>query len=157
MKVRYKGYDRIVEPYSLKYLEKKNGEAREYFYVYNCSGGESALDIRSFLPERLESIENTEEKFIPRFQIELSKAGEMPENPYLFDPNRPVKAPRSRTAFSLPRRQRLYGQPKYIFQCSICGRKFPKSSHNPTLRPHKGKGGYPCYGTFGVYVDMKYN
>jgi predicted nucleotidyltransferase component of viral defense system len=78
LKLRYQGYDRIAEPYSLKYLEKKSGEAHEYFYVYNCSGGKSLPGVRSFLPAPLESIENTEKKFNPRFQIELSKAGELP-------------------------------------------------------------------------------
>lgn len=161
LKVRYQGYDRIVEPYSLKYLEKKSGEAREYFYVYNCSGGKSAPDIRSFLPEPLESIENTEDKFTPRVQIELSKAGEMPENPYLFDPNRPVKAPRprsTRSSTSRPQRTRFSGSLKYKFKCSVCGKQFTRSTHDSSLRPHKAKGGsgYQCYGTFGVYVGTSY-
>jgi predicted nucleotidyltransferase component of viral defense system len=159
LKVRYQGYDRIVEPYSLKYLEKKNGEAREYFYVYNCSGGKSAPNIRSFLPEPLELIENTEDKFTPRVQIELSKAGEMPENPYLFDPNKPAKAPRPRSirsTISRPRRQRFSSSLKYKFKCSVCGKQFTRSTNNSSLRPHKGKGGYQCYGTYGVYIGTSY-
>ncbi len=158
MTLRYQGYDRIVEPYSLKYLEKKSGEAREYFYAYNRSGGKSKPDMRSFLPEPVESIENTEEKFTPQFQIEVSKAGEMPENPYLFDPDRPVKAPRPRvrSTISRPHRQRLSSSLKYIFNCSVCGKRFTRSSHDSALRPHKGKGGYQCYGTYGIYVGTKY-
>jgi hypothetical protein len=159
LKVRYKGHDRIVEPYSLKYLEKKDGDAREYFYVYNRSGGESEPDIRSFLPERLESIENTEEKFTPQYQIELSKAGEMPENRYLFDPNRPTRVPRARVRIShtiRPRRQNFSGGLKYVFNCSTCGKQFTRSSFDSSLNPHKGKSGYPCYGTYGVYKGTKY-
>jgi len=157
LKVRYKGYDRIIEPYSLKYLEKKNGDAREYFYVYNCSGGEHDPDIRSFLPERLESIENTEEKFLPRAQIELSKACEMPENPYLFDPNRPTPAPRPHGISKiLKASKRSSFRPKYIFQCNYCGKKFTKNKHDSSLREHKDKNGYRCGGRQGYYVEVKY-
>ncbi|MDP9249428.1 MAG: nucleotidyl transferase AbiEii/AbiGii toxin family protein [bacterium] len=157
LKVRYQGYDRSVEPYSLKYLENKQGEAYEYFYVFNCSGGkQSTPGIRRFLPKPLEVIENTEEKFTPRVQIELSKAGEVPENPYLFDPNRPAKAPRPRSTILRTRRQSFSSSLKYKFKCSVCGKQFRRSSHDSTLRPHKGKGGYQCYGTYGVYIGASY-
>ncbi|MES2087519.1 MAG: nucleotidyl transferase AbiEii/AbiGii toxin family protein [Patescibacteria group bacterium] len=160
MKVRYKGYDRIIEPYSLKYLEKKSGEAREYFYLYNCSGGESKPDTRCFLPERIESIENTEEKFTPRFQIELSKAGELPENRYLFDPNRPTPAPRPRVSRSTsPRAPRARGFSsgiKYIYKCTSCGKTSTKTTMDGNLRAHKAPGGYACGGRFGYYVRTKY-
>jgi predicted nucleotidyltransferase component of viral defense system len=156
LKIRYKGYDRVVEPYSLKYLQRKDGIEREYLYVYNRIGGESPPGIRCFIAERIESIENTEESYEPRYPIELSKAGEMPENPYLFDPNRPARAPR-------PRRKSIakaFGKsslgPKYVYQCSYCGKKFSKSTNNSNLRPHKDKNGYPCGGRYGYYVDTKY-
>ncbi|MCL5411060.1 MAG: nucleotidyl transferase AbiEii/AbiGii toxin family protein [Patescibacteria group bacterium] len=160
LKVRYKGADRIVEPYSLKYLQRKDGTQREYLYVYNCSGGNSAPGIRSFVVEGVQSIENTEDKFDPRNPIELCKAGELPENPYLFDPNRPTPAPRTRRTLSFPRVRRSsvrrsFG-PKYIYQCSFCGRKFTKTTYNSTLREHKDKNGYRCGGRRGFYIDTKY-
>lgn len=147
LKIRYKGADRLVEPYSLKYLEKRSGEEREYFYVFNRSGGSHQPGIRSLLPEGFESIENTEEKFNPRYPIELSKAGESPENPYLFDPNKPARAPRIRV--------KSFG-PKYIYQCSFCGKKFIKKTQDGNLRAHKSKDGFPCGGRYGYYVDTKY-
>ncbi len=152
LKVRYQGYDRMVEPYSLKYLESKGGEAREYFYVYNLSGGKSEPNIRSFLPEPLESIENTEEKFTPRFNIEVSKAGETPENPYLFDPNRPAKARPPKAI----RRKKFSSTLKYKFKCSVCGKKFTRNAHNSSLLPHKSKNGYQCHGSYGVYLGANY-
>lgn len=159
LKIRYKGEDRIVEPYSLKYLQRKDGAEREYFYVYNRSGGSNNPGVRCFVSENIEFIENTEEKFNPRFQIELSKAGETPENPYLFDPNRPTPAPKSRlrTIHSVKRssRRTSFG-PKYIYQCSYCGRKFTKTKHDSSLREHKDKNGYRCGGRHGYYVDTKY-
>ena len=157
LKIRYKGADRIVEPYSLKYLQRKDGAEREYLYVFNRSGGENKPGIRCFVPERIESIENTEEKFEPQFIIELSKAGEMPENPYLFDPNRPEPAPRLRTISAIvSRRHRVSSGIKYVYKCSYCGKTSIKTTMNPNLRPHKSKSGYPCSGTYGYYVGTRY-
>lgn len=159
LKIRYKGEDRIVEPYSLKYLQRKDGMEREYFYVYNKVGGNNKPGVRCFVPENIEMIENTEEKFDPQFQIELSKAGETPENPYLFDPNKPTPAPRQKIhsvyGVKKPRRKTSFGI-KYIYQCSFCGKKFTKSKHDSNLREHKDKNGYRCGGRYGFYVDTKY-
>ena len=157
LKMRYNGADRILEPYSLKYLQRKDGSEKEYFYAYNLQGGSSNPGIRCFIPERVESIENTEEKFEPRHTIELCKAGEKPENPYLFDPNRPIKTPATRKP-KLSRTTSLgrYFGPKYIYQCSYCGRKFSKRSQNNSIGKHKDKHGYPCGGSYGYYVDTKY-
>lgn len=50
--------------------------------------------MRSFVPVNLASIENTDQRFTPQYPIELSKAGEIPEDNLLFDPNKPTRAPR---------------------------------------------------------------
>jgi predicted nucleotidyltransferase component of viral defense system len=152
LKIRYKGAERVVEPYALKYLEKRDGEQHEYFFVFNRSGGSSEPGIRSLLPHGLERIENTEEKFDPRFAIELSKAGDMPENRYLFDPNRPAKAPQSRVFGN----SRKHLGPKYVFRCTYCGKKFTKTRHDSSLGEHKAKSGYRCPGRYGYYVNTKY-
>src|SRR5262249_53297690 len=117
LKIRYKGEERLVEPYSLKYQQRRDGVEREYFFAYKLSGGESAPGIRSFVPEHMESIENTETKFEPRRQIELSKAGEMPENRYLFDPNKPARSPR--TGYGVRARRARNLGPRYVFRCSV--------------------------------------
>jgi predicted nucleotidyltransferase component of viral defense system len=153
LKIRYKGSDRIIEPYSLKYLQRKDGLEQEYLYVYNCKGGENQPGIRCFISGRIESIENTGEKFEPRYPIELSKAGEKPENPYLFDPNKPIHIPR--LSYGRISRRVSFGS-KYVYQCNFCGKKFTKSTSSGNLRPHKDKNGYPCAGRYGYYVDTKY-
>jgi hypothetical protein len=153
LRIRYKGSDREVEPYSLKYLIRKDGNAREYFYGYNCSGG-SGQGIRCFVADKVEKIENTEKTFQPRFLIELSKAGEKPNKPFLFDPNRPVSAPKRKSIFGV-RRRKLYG-PKYTYQCSYCGKKFTRSVNSSSLNAHKDKNGYPCPGRRGYYVSAQY-
>ncbi|MGH7202827.1 MAG: nucleotidyl transferase AbiEii/AbiGii toxin family protein [Candidatus Levyibacteriota bacterium] len=43
LKIRYKGSDRLVEPYALKYQQRRDGLEREYLYVYNISGGDSKV------------------------------------------------------------------------------------------------------------------
>lgn len=157
LKIVYNNAERVVEPYSLKYLEKKSGEEKEYFYVFNQSGGNSAPGVRSLLPTGFQSIENTEEKFMPQFPVELSKSGEAPENPYLFDPNRPAKVPRTnRIGRSVSRRNFSSSGIKYIYECPYCGRKFTRSSYDSHLNPHKDKNGYPCGGRYGIYVDTRY-
>jgi DNA-directed RNA polymerase subunit RPC12/RpoP len=148
LKIRYKGSDRMVEPYSLKYLMRRDGVEREYLYVYNRMGGVHGPGIRCFVAEGIEAIENTEEKFEPRYPIELSKSGERPVNPYLFDPNRPVRDPGHGIRSS-------YG-PRYIYKCSFCGKQFTKSTPRGNLQPHKNKDGYPCSGRYGYYVDTRY-
>ncbi len=155
LKIIYNHQERIIEPYSLKYLKRKDGAEREYLYVYNAVGGRSMPGIRCFVPENFQSIENTEEKFSPRYPIELSKAGERPENPYLFDPNRPTRSPISRVRIGSSYSKKHFG-PKYTYQCSYCGRKFTKTKNNGSLGVHKDKNGYRCGGRHGFYVGTKY-
>jgi DNA-directed RNA polymerase subunit RPC12/RpoP len=157
LKIIYKGEERLVEPYSLKYQQRRDGVEREYFFAHKLSGGASEPGTKRFVSEHMSSIENTDTKFVPRHQIELSKAGETPENRYLFDPNRPTPAPRPRKTSGLSRtpRRSSFG-PKYIYQCNSCGKKFIKSKHDNSIRQHKDKNGYSCGGRYGFYVDMKY-
>lgn len=157
LKIRYKDSDRLVEPYSLKYQQKRDGTEREYLYVFNCSGGGNLPGIRCFIAQNVQSIENTDVKFVPRagYPIELSKAGELPENPYLSDPNKPLKQPVKSFGRVSRRMTRSFGI-KYVYSCGICGKKFTKSSSNSLLGKHKNKNGYPCYSGYGVYVGTKY-
>jgi len=157
LKIIYKGEERLVEPYSLKYQQRRDGVEREYFFAHKLSGGKSEPGTKRFVAEHMSFIENTDTKFIPRHQIELSKAGETPENRYLFDPNKPMRSPSPRR-IGLTRTSRTssFGQPKYIYQCNYCGKKFPKSTRDSNIRKHKDKSGYPCSGRRGYYIDMKY-
>ena len=83
LKLTYGGFERMVEPYSLKYKVPKDGVGREYFYAYDTTGGSSGnISIKSFLSDKIESIENTSEEFEPRYLIELSKAGEFGDRTY---------------------------------------------------------------------------
>jgi predicted nucleotidyltransferase component of viral defense system/DNA-directed RNA polymerase subunit RPC12/RpoP len=151
LNITYGGYERLVEPYSLRYMQRRDGAEREYFYVYDRVGGNSGPGIKALVAEKLTAIENTEEKFEPRFPVELSKAGEFPDDRFLFDPNKPTQ----RTAKA---RTTLYGyrKPQYIYRCSYCGKEFKRDRISGTLNPHKNKNGYPCSGRYGIYVTTKY-
>jgi predicted nucleotidyltransferase component of viral defense system len=153
LKIHYKGEERLVEPYSLKYQQRRDGVEREYFFGYKLSGGESEPGIKMFIAENMQSAENTDFKFEPRHQIELSKAGEMPEDHYLFDPNKPARAPRTKGL--VRRRSQPTTTVKYIFKCGTCGKRFTKTSYSASLGTHKNKSGFPCFG-YGIYVSTKY-
>ena len=83
LKLTYKGFERLVEPYSLKYKIRKDGVGREYFYAYDTTGGRSGTkSIKSFVNEEIESLEKTTEEFKPQYLIEVSKAGEFQDRTY---------------------------------------------------------------------------
>lgn len=149
LKIRYNHEDRLVEPYALKYMQRRDGVQREYLYVYNLLGGSNPPGQRSLVAENFQSIEVTDQKFDSRYQIELSKAGELPEDRYLFDPNKPAKRPKKRT---LSRQHTI----KYLYQCATCGKKFSKKKSSSLLGSHKNKNGYRCGGRHGVYLGTKY-
>ena len=76
LKLTYSNIERLVEPYELAFKIRKDGVAREYLYAYDTTGGRSAqLGIKTFLPGKVQSLENTDKKFEPRMPVELSKAG----------------------------------------------------------------------------------
>jgi hypothetical protein len=104
----------------------------DYFSVHQVNAG-SGPGTRSFTAENIQSVETTEIEFEPRYPIELSKVGELPENRYMFDPNKPSKAPKT----SLRKRQN-WQRPtaKYRYRCGFCGKTVTKSTQSPTLGPH---------------------
>ena len=155
LKITYNNAERMVEPYALKYQQRRDGTEREYLYVYNLIGGSNPPGWRSFVAENVGAIENTNEKFLPRegYQIEISKSGELPENPYLFDPNKPEKPTR---IYGIPKRKvRSSFGPKYLYSCPMCGKRFTRASFGGRIGNHKNKNGYPCFGGYGIYLGTK--
>jgi hypothetical protein len=77
LRLTYSGVERLVEPYSLVYKRRQDGTAQEYFYAYDRTGGrDSGPDIKTFVASGVQAVAPTEEKFEPRYPVELSKAGE---------------------------------------------------------------------------------
>ena len=53
LKIRYNHEDRLVEPYSLKYMLRRDGAQREYLYVYNLLGAEQSTWTKEFSCRKL--------------------------------------------------------------------------------------------------------
>lgn len=151
MRLTYNGIERTVEPYSLAYKRRKDGEAHEYFYVHDRTGGHSSEPgIRSLFHHKISNLIVTDETFEPRHEIELSKAGESPKNQYFgkpFSSARPT-TPRS----SRPRAARNPFAPTYTVQCPYCMKTFKRSNASTVLHPHKAPSGLRCSATRGFFI-----
>jgi hypothetical protein len=139
LKMRYRGVNRLVEPYALVYKRRQDGEAHEYFYAWDRTGGaKSPPGIKSFLQGGVEAIEVAPEHFEPRFQVDLVKAGEPATRTYFG--RRFGHQGRFTTAFHRP----------YVVQCPYCSRRFRRSKPNSKIAAHKDAYGNRCYGRIGT-------
>ncbi|RZL68235.1 MAG: hypothetical protein EOP77_01990 [Variovorax sp.] len=151
LKVRYDGFDRLVEPYAMTFKKPKESAAREYFYVYDTTGGrDGKQSIKAFVADKLQAIESTEQEFEPRYPIELAKGGG-----YFGRPDFASSRPRAES-FGRARRARAapargFGM-TYKVQCPACGKIFSRSLVDTSLRAHKDKYGNDCYGRVGYLV-----
>ncbi len=139
LKVQYNGVLRMVEPYSLVFKRRQDGLAREYFYVFDRTGGSSGPSIKAYVYSGMESIENTDIAFEPRCEVELSKAGQLFGNTYF----RGSPGPRYFTSRSSHR---------YVVKCTTCGKRFYRKTYSTKINPHKNKFGQKCYGRYGIFV-----
>jgi len=145
LRIVYDGMERIVEPYSLAYKRRRDGVAREYFYVWDLSGGRSGhTGIKSFISEKLQSIEITDKSFEPRYPIELTKGPGYFAKPFPSTPRSTGWTGRRRTSFST--------SIKYTIECPFCGKRFTRKKLDTRLNKHKDKYGNLCYGRIGTIV-----
>jgi hypothetical protein len=154
LNVTYSGVPRKVEPYSIAYKVRKDGVAMEYFYGYDRTGGSSGPGIKTFVASGVEHIENTDEKFEPRFPVEITKAGEISGSMY-FEAQ---SGPRSLLTGGLPPRPRSRRRSasttdyRYTVQCPVCGKRFRRKKYSVRLKAHKDKYGNRCIGRTGHMV-----
>jgi len=154
LKLVYDGIERDVEPYSLAYKRRQDGVAQEYFYGFDRTGGRSGnIGIKAFLNPKVERIEITNEKFEPRFSIELSKAGEAPAKGYFQGTSFGRGSRRSTRSRRSPFRSFTSGI-TYVVECSRCGKRLKRKTRNTALRRHKDPSGYDCRGRRGYLVDQ---
>ncbi len=146
----YQESERLVEPYALKFMKRKNGPPREYFYGWNRTGGSSPPGIRTFVAGEFQHADVTDIQFEPQFPVEVSKAG---------DASQAGSFARGRRipAFGLTRpRRRAANGIQYMFRCTYCRRLFSKTTFDSNLRKHKPRGGFECIGGYGSYVGTRY-
>ncbi len=69
LRMRYDGYDRMIEPYEIEYyVRKKDGIGAEYFWGFDNSGGKSGtIGIKRFFTSKIESFDLSETTFTPKF------------------------------------------------------------------------------------------
>jgi len=154
LELTYSGTRRRVEPYKLAYKVRKDGVGLEYFYVYDRTGGSSGPGIKTLVASGIQHLENTDETFEPRFPVEITKAGEITGSLY-FDAQRRAHSTFGgfRPTPTRARRRSSSGtSPRYVLQCSVCGKRFRRDKYNVRLRPHKDKFGNRCIGRTGHMV-----
>ena len=156
LKLFYTGVERLIEPYELVFKIRKDGKAREYFYAYDTVGGRSSgPGLKTFVSDKIQSLENTDIKFEPRFPVEISKAGGA-EIVSRFEGRRGTrsilsKPKRRRQSISRPWGTSTFSM-EYKVECPNCGKKFKRKTMNTKLNPHKDKYGNRCYGRIGYIV-----
>jgi len=143
LEITYNGHQRIVEPYSLAFKVRTDGVGQEYFYVYDLVGGSSGPGIKSLLHYNIQSIQNTEKKFQPKYEVEISKAGEYLQSTYFGK--------------SFSSRRTIIGRPIHIYECVVCKKRFRKSQVGGKLNKHKDNYGNNCYGRYGAFIESIYN
>jgi hypothetical protein len=149
MRMRYNGHLRVIEPYALAFKRRQDGLVKEYFYAWDRTGGSNGPGIKSFWPERVQSLENTDDLFEPRFPVELTKEGSLDggtfARPFSTGPRGP-RSPRTPRGNRRPTRQ-------YRLRCSYCNKIFYRDSMRSTrLNAHKDGYGNRCAGRIGYWI-----
>ena len=144
LRLTYDGVRREVEPYSLVFKRRKDGFGQEYFYVYDRTGGHGNPGIKALLNTKIRDLEVLDQTFVPRYAVELSKAGEYLGAGYFARP------------FGAGRRRIIRPGWIYMYQCPYCDRIFRRRSANTVLKEHKDSYGNICYGRVAYLVSQDY-
>ncbi|MBU8551934.1 nucleotidyl transferase AbiEii/AbiGii toxin family protein [Streptomyces rochei] len=141
LRMTYEGTERLVEPYSLRFKRRTDGVGQEYLYAWDQTGGRSGPGLKSLLNYKISDVAVTDLAFEPRYDIELTNAGELGD----------------RTTFSSALRRRAVvrrgsAAGRYRMQCAYCGQTFTFTSPTARLNAHKDRYGNACYGRSGRRV-----
>ena len=147
--LEYLGSVRRIEPYSLRRTRDDN----IVLHATRASDG----GHRSYRIDRIQGARATRQSFIPRFAVELNPQG-VPVIPPTARREESSGLSRRR-AHVAPRRSRSVtwpDGPRYIYECTYCGKRFTRKKTTSRLNPHKDKSGYPCPGRTAFQVDTRY-
>jgi len=150
MRLTYDGVTRTVEPYSLSFKRRQDGQANEYLYVWDRVGGHSGPGIKALFHHKIRNLEILENTFEPRFTVELAKAGDSSQSGYFSG----SPGPRRTTSRSGTRVRRITTGPVYIIGCTACGKEFKRTKASTRLNKHKNMYGMSCYGGAGFIKRM---
>jgi predicted nucleotidyltransferase component of viral defense system len=161
LQLSYDGWERVVEPYALTYKRRQDGQAAEYFYVWDRSGGSSGPGIKSWFHHKIQNMRLTDKTFDPQYPIELGKSGEQVSKGYFGKPfsERQERASFGRSAIT---KRPMSSRPKasssghygvsYTIECPYCHKRFKRDKMTTTLNPHKDANGWQCSGRTGYFV-----
>jgi predicted nucleotidyltransferase component of viral defense system len=142
----------LIEPYSLR----TTADGNMLLYGVKLPKGE----IRCFRTDRIVGATVTRQSFSARYSIDFIPEGPVRLSARQRTSNSLAPSPRSPSAprprIGRTKKSRSVGGPKYVFQCSACGKQFTRSTRNTRLNAHKNKQGHSCYGRTGFYVKTKY-
>jgi hypothetical protein len=113
-------------------------------------------ESRSYRLDRIRSATVTRKPFQARFTVELTasgplaappleRAGDSASAPTISFSAAPRTSPRLRQVKAAGN-----SDMKYSFECTVCGKRFTRSTYDATLNPHKNKQGWPCPGRIGI-------
>lgn len=143
----YDGLERIVEPYALVFKRRRDGIAREYFYGWDRIGGRSGeIGIKSYIADRIHSVQILGETFEPRFPIELTKSTGYFGTPYFSGSRAAVpgypRATRTKSSSAM----------EYTVECPYCNKRFKRATYDTKLNEHRDRYGNRCMGRVGYMV-----
>lgn len=156
LRVRYHGATRLMEPYSLIFKRRKSdGAGHEYFYAWDQTGGHSGPGIKTMFAHDVESLEVTDIDFVPRFEMQLAKAGDSSQSGYFSGSPGRRSSGLPRPVAVRKRRQLSTGR-TYVIQCSYCEKQFSRTTSSTRVNKHKDRYGNQCYGRSGFIVRYGY-
>jgi len=139
----YDGSRRSIQPYSLRRTTAGN----IILHAIRNDNGEH----RSYRIDKIEGAEATNTPFVPRYAVELTESGHLSNPPAATRSLGIVARPSTLSRRRSPIVRTLLG-PKYVIQCSACGKHFTRLSQDMRLNPHKNRSGFDCYGRVGFLV-----
>jgi len=140
--LHYDGDTRRIEPYSLRRTKDDN----VILHAIKVATGEP----RSYRVDKIRGARATSQAFVPKYAVELTPSGPM------FIPDTERSATTVSGRVGRPRHPSGRSGPTYVFQCTLCGKKFRRKTRDSGLREHKTPDGWACRGRRGVYADTEY-
>ncbi len=135
---------RRIEPYSLR--RSRTGDILVYAFRSDGTG------VRAYLLHAINSVQVSDQTFVPRYAIELT-AGEIGAIPPTS--RDAVFSASAAKAYRFPTTRSHHG-PTYVYKCPSCGKSFRRTKADAHLNPHKTQQGWACPGRTGYLVETKY-
>lgn len=132
---------RRIEPYSLR----RTQEGNVVLHALRADSGQH----RSYRVDLINGATVSNQLFTPKYAVELS-----PESPLAIPPARRGSGAHSSTPVSRRARRSTFGpEPRYVYECPYCYKKFSRRRADSRLRAHKDRYGQACPGRSGIFVS----